>query len=112
MGTRNCTPQIALIPNAAPILIVVGVMGWAGLKVNVATAMLASVSMGLTVDSSIHYISGYRRARQRGLDFHAALRETLRVGPQHERRRAFHLDLEAAIRVRAGFGDLVLSLLG
>ena len=57
---------IALVPNAAPILIVVGVMGWVGLKVNMATAMLASVSMGLTVDFSIHYLYRYRRERTAG----------------------------------------------
>ena len=38
--------------------------------------MIASVSMGLTVDSSIHYLAGYRDARQRGLTFSAALKET------------------------------------
>ncbi len=67
---------ICLVPNVFPIVIVIGLMGWTGVPINIATAMIASVSMGLTVDSSIHYISGYRRARQRGLDFHAALRET------------------------------------
>lgn len=67
---------ICLVPNVFPIVIVIGLMGWSGVPINIATAMIASVSMGLTVDSSVHYISGYRRARARGLDFHAALRET------------------------------------
>jgi predicted RND superfamily exporter protein len=66
---------IALVPNAAPILIVVGVMGWVGLKVNMATAMLASVSMGLTVDFSIHYLYRYRRERQAGKSVTDALRD-------------------------------------
>jgi hypothetical protein len=66
---------VALVPNAAPILIVVGVMGWAGLKVNMATAMLASVSMGLTVDFSIHYLYRYRRERSAGKSISKALRD-------------------------------------
>ncbi len=66
---------IALVPNAAPILIVVGVMGWVGLKVNMATAMLASVSMGLTVDFSIHYLYRYRREREAGKTTGEALRD-------------------------------------
>ncbi len=66
---------IALVPNAAPILIVVGVMGWVGLKVNMATAMLASVSMGLTVDFSIHYLYRYRREREAGKSTGDALRD-------------------------------------
>lgn len=67
---------ISLVPNLFPIVLVIGSMGWIGLPINIATAMIASVSMGLTVDSSIHYISGYRRARKRGLPVIAALRET------------------------------------
>ena len=55
---------ISLIPNVFPIAIVIGSMGWLGVPVNIGTAMIASVSMGLTVDSTIHYISAYRRARR------------------------------------------------
>lgn len=55
---------ISLLPNIFPIVLVIGAMGWSGLRVNIATAMIASVSMGLTVDSTIHYISAYRRHRR------------------------------------------------
>ncbi len=67
---------VSLVPNLFPIIMVVGMMGWIGLPINIATAMIASVSMGLTVDSSIHYISGYRRAQQRGLTPAEAVRDT------------------------------------
>ena len=67
---------ICLVPNVFPIIIVIGLMGWVGVPINIATAMIASVSMGLTVDSSVHYIAGFRRAQARGLDFNAALRAT------------------------------------
>jgi uncharacterized protein len=66
---------IALIPNVAPILIVVGVMGWAGLKVNMATAMLASVSMGLAVDFSIHYLYRFRYELRAGKTVSVAIRD-------------------------------------
>ena len=36
-------------------------------------AMIAAVSMGLAVDSSIHYITAFRRARGGGLSLDAAL---------------------------------------
>ncbi|MDZ7618502.1 MAG: RND family transporter, partial [Patescibacteria group bacterium] len=65
-----------LIPNMAPIVLVVGAMGWAGLPINIATAMIASVSMGLTIDCGIHYLFGYRRALAAGLSRHDALRTT------------------------------------
>ena len=46
------------------------------MSVNIATAMIASVSMGLTVDSSIHYLSTFQRHRRNGHDFDQALAET------------------------------------
>lgn len=67
---------VSLIPNVIPIVFVIGAMGWLGIPINIGTAMISSVSMGLTVDSSIHYFSGFRRARAAGLDVMSALRET------------------------------------
>jgi hypothetical protein len=67
---------VSLVPNLLPIVFAIGAMGWLGVPINLGTAMISSVSMGLTVDSSIHYFSSYRRARHNGLDVAAALRET------------------------------------
>lgn len=66
----------SLIPNVIPILLVVGCLGWFGLPINLGTAMIASVSMGLTIDSSIHYLVDYRRARELGMDHEHAVRDT------------------------------------
>lgn len=64
---------VALVPNALPIFMVMGLMGWLGLKINMGAAMIAAVSMGLSVDSSIHYITSFRRSRAAGLSVGAAL---------------------------------------
>jgi predicted RND superfamily exporter protein len=66
---------IALVPNALPILMVTGLMGWLGLKINMGAAMIAAVSMGLSVDSSIHYLSSFLRARKSGKSVAASLSE-------------------------------------
>ncbi len=66
---------IALVPNVLPILGVLGAMGWLGVRVNMGAAMIAAVSMGLSVDSSIHYITSFRRARRSGLSVTQALEE-------------------------------------
>jgi len=55
---------IALVPNALPILMVMGAMGWLGLKINMGAAMIAAVSLGLSVDSSIHYLTSFQRSRR------------------------------------------------
>ncbi|MFM7136642.1 MAG: efflux RND transporter permease subunit, partial [Planctomycetota bacterium] len=52
---------VALLPNGLPIFVVLGLLGWAGLRINMGTAMIAAVSLGLSVDSSIHYIARFRR---------------------------------------------------
>lgn len=57
---------IALVPNALPITLVLGTMGWLGLRINMGAAMIAAVSLGLSVDSSIHYLLHYRRAIKSG----------------------------------------------
>jgi hypothetical protein len=59
---------IAMVPNVLPILMVLGLVGWVpGMKLNMGAAMIAAVSMGLSVDSSIHYVTALRRARAEGL---------------------------------------------
>ena len=64
---------VTLVPNVLPILVVTGLMGWAGLKINMGAAMIAAVSMGLSIDSSIHYVTAFRRARREGRSIDDAL---------------------------------------
>jgi len=66
---------VGLVPNVLPIIMVLGGMGWLGMKINMGAAMIAAVSMGLSVDSSIHYIIAYRRARLAGRGLAEALAE-------------------------------------
>lgn len=55
---------LSLFPNVFPVALVMGLLGWSGMRVNIGTAMITSVSMGLTVDSTIHYITAFERARR------------------------------------------------
>lgn len=64
---------ITFVPNIFPSLILFGVMGWLGLRVNMGVAMIAAVSIGLSVDGSVHYTMFYQRLRRRGLSLEAAL---------------------------------------
>ncbi len=91
----------ALVPNLFPIVLVIGFMGWIGLPINIATAMIASVSMGLTVDSSVHYLAQYQRLRRQGESVAAALEKT-----QTSVGRAL---VFANVALVAGFSVLTLS---
>jgi predicted RND superfamily exporter protein len=69
---------IAMVPNLLPILVVTGVMGWLSvggfpIKTNLGVALIAAVSLGLSVDSSIHYILAFQRALRDGADTHGAI---------------------------------------
>jgi predicted RND superfamily exporter protein len=64
---------IALIPSALPNMVVLGVLGWSGTAVNLGAAMIAAVSMGLGVDSSLHYLFKYREERREGKSVMQAL---------------------------------------
>ncbi|MCE3017479.1 MAG: MMPL family transporter [Pirellula sp.] len=57
---------MALVPNVLPSLCILGWFGWSGIPMNLGAAMIAAVSMGLSVDSSIHYLSRYQQEIRRG----------------------------------------------
>jgi predicted RND superfamily exporter protein len=92
---------IAVVPNVLPILLVIGGIGWLGTPVNIGAAMVASVSLGLTVDSSILYLTDYMRARKRGLTHTEAV---------HETHSGAGLALVlASLALMSGFAVLILS---
>jgi predicted RND superfamily exporter protein len=91
----------AFIPNLIPIVTVVGFMGWAGLRINAATAMIQSISMGLAVDFSIHYIYRVISEVRAGHNFSTAL---LRTHRSTGKAMVF-----ASLALMLGFGVLVFS---
>jgi predicted RND superfamily exporter protein len=56
----------ALLPNLLPVLFVLAVAGLVGDKINMGAAMIAAVSVGLSIDGSVHFLATYRRHRAEG----------------------------------------------
>ena len=50
---------IGIIPNTISILVVMGVMGYKQIPMDLMTITIASISMGIAVDDTIHYIHRY-----------------------------------------------------
>ena len=50
---------IGILANALPLAITLGVMGWFGIKINMATAIIGGISLGIVVDDTIHFINGF-----------------------------------------------------
>jgi predicted RND superfamily exporter protein len=72
---------IAMIPNVAPILLSLGIMGFAGINLDSMTCMVASIAIGLAVDDSIHFVTRIRRRLHAGLPMRQSLRgATIEVG--------------------------------
>ncbi|MDH3717621.1 MAG: MMPL family transporter [Planctomycetota bacterium] len=92
---------VALVPNVLPILVVTGIMGWLEVKINMGAAMIAAVSMGLSIDSEIHYITMFRRLRREG----HTVRDALYAVQQSVGRAVFFSTLALVV----GFGALCLS---
>ncbi|MBK1617384.1 RND transporter [Lamprobacter modestohalophilus] len=57
---------LTMIPNLAPVLLIFIVMGALGIWLDMATAMIASVTVGIAVDDTIHLFHAYRRHRLAG----------------------------------------------
>jgi len=68
---------ISAIPLALSIVILFGLMGVFGIELNIATAMLTSVMIGVGIDYTIHFLWRYREERRNGLDYSDAVKKTL-----------------------------------
>ena len=67
MATRSVRlATAALIPNLLPVLLILSLVGLLGGKINMGATMIAAVSVGLSIDGSVHFLAGYLRRRRRG----------------------------------------------
>jgi hypothetical protein len=57
---------ISIIPNVLPLLITTGIMGFFGIPLKPSTALIYSMSFGIAIDNSIHFLARYRLARKSG----------------------------------------------
>ncbi|WP_286745253.1 MMPL family transporter [Roseivirga sp. UBA1976] len=55
---------IALIPNVLPICLLFGSMGLLAIDLNISTAIIFTVALGIAVDDSIHFIARFQQERQ------------------------------------------------
>jgi len=72
---------LSLIPNILPIVFALGLMGYAGFGLNMATAIIASIAIGIVVDDTIHFFSHFRDELRKTGDSKLAMSAALtRVG--------------------------------
>jgi uncharacterized protein len=92
---------LTIAPNLLPVVAVLGIMGFMGISMNIATVMVASVALGIVDDDTIHFINRYRREVAAG----ATTDEAISIATVHEGRAS----LTTAVINSLGFGVLLLS---
>lgn len=69
---------VSMLPNIAPILLTLGMMGWMGITLDYLKCMIASVAIGIAVDDTIHLLTRYQHEFRRCGNYELALRRSMR----------------------------------
>lgn len=93
---------LAAVPLVMAVIMLFGLMGYFGVRLDIATAMLSSIMIGVGVDYTIHFLWRYRRERLEGRNYGEAVIRTLTTTG---RGISFN-----ALSVIVGFSALILSL--
>jgi len=70
---------IAMLPNVVPVVLFFGVLGWAGIMLNIGTSIIAAIALGIAVDNTIHYMVRFNRELQGTYDERRSLATALRT---------------------------------
>ena len=68
---------ISMLPNLAPIVITLGIMGMFKIPMNLFTMLVGNIAIGLAVDDTIHFMHNFRRYFEKSGDAGLAVHETL-----------------------------------
>ena len=68
---------ISLVPNLFPLIVTAGLMGAFGIDIKPATAVVFSISFGIAVDDTIHFLARFRQEMGLGRPFEEAIRATI-----------------------------------
>jgi predicted RND superfamily exporter protein len=50
----------AMLPNLLPVAVMFGLLGWAGIRVDIGTMITASVALGIAVDGTLHMMTWFQ----------------------------------------------------
>lgn len=92
---------VGWLVSAFPVALILGVMGIVGVRINMATVLIAGISLGIAVDDTIHFIFTFRHKLRSGSDAKGATEQVLfETGPR--------LVITSAILI-GGFLSMVVS---
>ncbi|MDP6978498.1 MAG: MMPL family transporter [Myxococcota bacterium] len=97
---------LAMIPNLTPVLLALGIMGWADIPLDAFTLLVGSIAMGLAVDDTIHFMHNFRRYFDEAANVEVAVRKTLETTGQALLFTSIVLSLGFAIYTQAYLTNL------
>jgi len=68
---------LSMIPNVIPLLVTLGFMGWVGIPLRTSTALIFSISLGVAVNDTIHFVTRFREELFRTGDRAESVRLTM-----------------------------------
>lgn len=73
---------LSMLPNLAPIVLVLGAMSWLGITLDYSKLLLATVAIGIAVDDTIHLVTRFRSRFLESRSYERALTSSMEdVGP-------------------------------
>ncbi|MDR3340604.1 MAG: MMPL family transporter [Candidatus Symbiothrix sp.] len=70
---------VSIIPLTLSSLFTFGIMGFTGIRLETATAIITSIGIGIGIDFAIHYISALKRETAKGYSFSDAVNNTIQT---------------------------------
>lgn len=67
------TALVAIIPNLTSACLVLGLMGWAGIPLDLMTITIAAITVGIGVDDTIHYVHRFHYEFEQDGDYWASV---------------------------------------
>lgn len=67
---------ITLIPNLLPLLMIAGIMGFAGIPLKISTSIIFTIAFGIAVDDTIHFMSKFKLQMAKGQSLLPAIKRT------------------------------------
>ena len=92
---------LSLLPNLLPVAVLFGAMVAFGIPLDVGTAMIAAIAIGIAVDDTIHLMAHYQKSMRELQDQDAAMEETMRAEVQPV--------ISTSVALALGFGVLAVS---
>lgn len=100
------TGLLVLIPLVVTVAGNFGVMGYVGAHLDMATVMIASLTVGIGVDYAVHFLARYRRERVASGEHREALAQTVRTSGRGILVNAATLTLGFLVMLLSSFGAL------